>query len=84
MSNYDASSITIKSDATRHWEIHRTLVDDYPMKPPEWIARGLEACELAGVHCGYFINRYLDGDKSIPMNKDVDDIFNEILKSEMM
>src|SRR5574343_148020 len=37
-------------------------------KPLEFIQRGLEACKLAGVSSAYFINRYLEGDKTVPVN----------------
>jgi hypothetical protein len=50
-------------------------------KPAEWIKRGLQACEQAGVPHGYFIARYLDGDRSAPRNRDVEEAMADILKS---
>lgn len=37
-----------------------------------FIKRGLESCERAGVNPDYFVSRYLDEDKTIPINLEVD------------
>jgi hypothetical protein len=37
-----------------------------------FIKRGLESCERAGVSHDYFVSRYLDEDKTIPINLEVD------------
>jgi hypothetical protein len=50
-------------------------------KPIDWIKRGLQACEQAGVAHSYFISRYLDGDRSAPRNADVEEAMADILKS---
>lgn len=45
----------------------------------EWVERGLEACWRAGVDKKYFVDRYLEKDKTIPANALVSDAFREIL-----
>ena len=37
-----------------------------------FIKRGLESCERAGVSHDYFVSRYLDEDRSVPINVGVD------------
>jgi hypothetical protein len=37
-----------------------------------FIKRGLESCERAGVSHDYFVSRYLDEDRSVPINVEVD------------
>ena len=37
-----------------------------------FIKRGLESCERAGVNPDYFVSRYLDEDRSVPINVEVD------------
>ena len=44
-----------------------------------WIRRGLSACEAAGVAPRYFIQRYLDGDKTVPRHEGVEAAFMEAL-----
>jgi hypothetical protein len=50
-------------------------------KPIDWIKRGLQACEQASVAHSYFISRYLDGNKDVPRNRDVESAMADILKS---
>ena len=50
-------------------------------RPVDWIKRGLQACEQAGVGHDYFIRRYLDKDRSAPRNADVEAAMADILKS---
>lgn len=49
-------------------------------KSVDWIRRGLDACERAGVPHTYFILRYIDGDKSVKLNLDVDEAMRDINK----
>lgn len=49
-------------------------------KSASWIRRGLDACERAGVPHTYFIRRYIDGDKSVTLNLDVDEAMRDINK----
>lgn len=49
-------------------------------KSVDWIRRGLEACERAGVPHTYFIRRYIDGDKSVMLNPDVNEAMADINK----
>lgn len=51
-------------------------------KSADWIRRGLEACERAGVPHAYFILRYIDGDKSVKLNLDVDEAMRDINKED--
>lgn len=46
------------------------LASDFE-KDPDWIQRGLEACNAVGVSHDYFINRYLLKTE-IPLREDVD------------
>jgi hypothetical protein len=74
MPQYDASCIKILSNqevlAEMPWIRAQSLANEYN-KPLDFIERGLEACELAGVTPNYFIDRYLKGDKTIPVNESV-------------
>lgn len=49
-------------------------------KSADWIRRGLDACERTGVPHSYFIRRYIDGDKSVQMNADVNEAMADINK----
>jgi hypothetical protein len=72
---YDASHIKILHDAEifedMPWLFAETLAATY-QKDLGLIQRGLEACRLAGVGNSYFVRRYLDGDKSVPLHEGVD------------
>jgi hypothetical protein len=50
-------------------------------KPVDWIKRGLQACEQAGVGHDFFVRRYLDKDRDAPRNADVEAAMADILKS---
>lgn len=60
------------------WASVEALADRYG-KPSEWIARGLDACYVAGIGPGYFIRRYLDEDRSIPRHEGGEAAFKKIL-----
>ena len=47
-------------------------------KDRKWIERGLAACRDCGVHPSYFIERYVMGDKSVPIREDVDATFRDL------
>lgn len=49
-------------------------------KPVDWIKRGLQACEQSGVGHDYFVRRYLDGDRSAPRNRNVEEAMADLLK----
>lgn len=80
---YDASSIRVLSDAEIEarfeWAKVGALAAKY-RKDPGWIARGLTACEWAGRDPSYFIRRYLDGDKSVPLDPDVNAAMELVLE----
>ena len=78
--DYTAESIKIRHEAVHSWEVVASLVDRYPFRPVEWIERGLQACELAGVGFDYFIARYLERDGITPMNPVVNECMIEILR----
>jgi hypothetical protein len=63
------------------WAKAAALADEFG-SPVEFVARGLEACATVGVDDAYFIDRYLRGDKSIPMNPDVQAAFIEISRNQ--
>jgi len=81
VTDYTAESITIRTEAVHSWEVVASLADRYPFRPVEWLERGLQACELAGVGFDYFIDRYLERDGITPMNPDVNDCMVEILRA---
>jgi hypothetical protein len=75
--DYGAASITIKSDADLlndpryDWLLVERLAELYH-RDVDFVRRSIQACRNAGVSPGYFIARYLIGDKSVPLNADVD------------
>ena len=72
---YDASCIKILHEPEifedMPWLFAETLAAKY-QKDLGFIQRGLEACRLAGVGNSYFVRRYLDEDKSVPLHEGVD------------
>ena len=76
---YDASCIKITSGAQFDWAIEGSLAAKYG-RDLGFIQRGLLACKLAGIGFDFFIQRYLEGDKSIPRNPLVEEIFWEQAK----
>jgi len=76
---YDASNIHIRSDAKFLWEVVASLADKYD-KDPSWIERSLHACDLCNVDHEYFIQRYLIGDKTVPLNSEVNQVSFELQK----
>lgn len=83
---YDASSITLPSDEEllqkTPWLMAETIAHKYN-RDQAFIERGIEACQLAGVSVDYFIKRYLEGDKTIPENKEVSTISMELQKQSV-
>ena len=73
---YTASSIEIRDHSVDIWSSAIALSEKYG-KPVEWIEAGLLACELGGVGTDYFIQRYLEGDLSIPLNQEINTISAE-------
>lgn len=78
---YDASNIKITDGSQFDWVIEGSLAEKYG-KDIDFIHRGLEACKLANTPPSYFIQRYLEGDKSVTRIPEVDQIHMEILKRE--
>ena len=78
---YTAKNILIQEHSSDIWSTAISLSEKYN-KQVNWIERGLLACELANVGHDYFIKRYLEEDKSVTMNNDVDVIAKELLKQE--
>ena len=80
--DYNARCIKILSSAEAiektPWLAAETLATKYG-KPVDFIRRGLESCRLANVDIGYFIQRYLEDDKTIPKN-DVVEYHSRILQ----
>jgi hypothetical protein len=72
---YDEHSIQIltQPEVTEHfeWAAIGALAHQYGM-PVKLIQRGFEACAQVGVDPGYFVRRYLAGDKTVPFREDVD------------
>lgn len=68
----------------RYWTKNEVILDRRTMmynaeelqsryqKDLGFIKRGLESCERAGVSHDYFVSRYLDEDRSVPINVEVD------------
>ena len=75
---YDASSIVVKDFPQDIWHLSASLSIQYKI-PSEPIQRGLEACRLAGVNHSYYIERYLDNNKTVEQNMEVDVIYRELL-----
>lgn len=72
---YDASCIRVLGDEealeSTPWLAAETLAHQYD-KPLEFVKRGIEACRLANVGQGYFIERYCKGNKDIPRDDKVE------------
>jgi hypothetical protein len=81
---YDASSIKIlapdEASSRFDWANVIALADKYPLKSVKHIQRGLEACRRCSVDPDYFIQRYLDDNKAIPVNRDVEASYREIMR----
>jgi hypothetical protein len=75
MENYDASKIKILTDVEAvermPWLEAETLAAKYN-KDVDFIRRGLQSCRSAGISEKYFIKRYLEEDKAIPLDQAVD------------
>lgn len=76
---YNASSITIRKDAKFDWEIVASLSLKYPLIDSDFIKRGIQSCRESDTDIDYFIKQYLDGDKSIPINKAMDQAHRALL-----
>lgn len=60
------------------WSCLDDLIEKYPTKPPSFIAKGIQACEACFVDPGYFVDRYLRNDKSVPVNLAVEAAYKAI------
>lgn len=80
-STYNAASIRILSEAEIiakfEWAKLGHLAAQYK-RDEAFVRKGIEACEHVGVDPEYFIQRYLAGDKTIPLREDVDAAFREL------
>ena len=77
--DYNASSITIKEEATHAWEVAATVADTYD-KPYAWVKRSLEAYELANAPFSHFIDKYCKGEP-LPAIEEVMVISREIQRN---
>ena len=81
MHHYDATSIRILSedeiDEAFDWAKATALSIKYG-GDPNWILRGLVACQSVGVASTYFIHRYLEKNREIPFHEGVDAAFREL------
>jgi hypothetical protein len=77
--SYTAKNIKIKEYSEDIWSQAISLAEEYG-KPVAFIERGLEACQLARVGNDYFIDRYLKEDKSVAINREVNEISRELLR----
>jgi len=72
---YDTDAIKILTPAEAieyfEWAAIGALAHRYGV-PVKLVERGFAACAEAGVDPGYFVRRYLTGDKSVPFREDVD------------
>lgn len=75
---YTAANIKVQEFTDDIWSQAVSLAQEYG-KPVAFIERGLEACQLARVGNSYFINRYLKEDKSVKLNKEVNEISRDLL-----
>ena len=71
---YDASSIKVLSQdeirKTQAWALSGALSVEYPTTPVHIIQKGLQVVDLLGEeYLSYFIERYLKGDRSIPISE---------------
>ena len=84
VNEYNADSIKIldHDEAIERWFWAKAgeLATQYS-RPEEWVSRGLQACERAGVHHNFFIDKYL---KKLPLPKHdgVTEAMREILLEE--
>ena len=84
VSEYNADSIKIlyHDEAIERWFWAKAgeLTTQYS-RPEEWVSRGLQACERAGVPHNFFIDKYL---KKLPLPKHdgVTEAMREILLEE--
>lgn len=82
---YDADSIKILTDEQVNekfgWMKSDTLAKKYH-KDETWVANGLEACRRCGLEPDYFIERHLEGNKTIPKNELIDEAFRDVLKEQ--
>jgi hypothetical protein len=82
---YDASSIQILDHEQVmekfFWAKAGELAATYRL-PMEWIERGLQACERAGVPHDYFVDRYLNKQRAIPKHDGVEAAMRDLLIEE--
>lgn len=83
MNDYSASSIRVLTQAEIvdkfEWANVGFLAEQYPLANIVFIRRGIEACRRCSVDPSYFIHRYLDKDATIPLNRDVEAAYRELM-----
>ena len=83
MNDYNASSIRVLTQtevvAKFEWANVGFLAEKYPLANIVFIRRGIEACRRCSVDPSYFIQRYLDKDTTIAINRDVEAAYRELL-----
>ena len=81
---YTAKDIKIlnqeESDVFEFSHVSR-LMEKYPMRSPENIKIGIEACRRVGVDKDYFENYYLKQDSTVQYISEVSEVF-KIIKDE--
>jgi len=82
--SYTAADIHVLTDKEAgdafDWKQVELWANQYKF-PHHWLLRACEACRLANVDPReYVLPRYLKGDMTIPLNKEVDMILREIQK----
>ena len=78
---YDAAAIKILAPAEVverfEWAEIDALAHQYST-PVKLIERGFAACAQVDVDPSYFVSRYLDGDKSVPLDPAVDEAYRAL------
>jgi len=80
---YNADSIKIldpkQAEQRFEWLQAENLAAQYS-KPLEFVERGIEACRRSSTDISFFIQRYLEGDKSGEKNILLEEAFLELMK----
>lgn len=78
---YNADCIKITDGSQFDWAVEGSIAAHYG-KRVEFIRRGQLACKLASVPFNYFVQRYLEMDKTVEREPNVELIYSELLKDE--
>jgi hypothetical protein len=79
---YNADCIRVlrpdEAEEMFEWNLIQGLANEYKCSP-QWIARGFEACWRSGVDKEYFIQRYLEKNKTTAVIAVVGEAFRDLL-----